>query len=101
MSILKEMKRDLVDPIKTFTKEVCSDTVGDAMRFYSAQAKTVQQSAKLAEQRAKEKAAAVRREQEEMKKNREVMIKRAVIIISSLAVLGLVIITVILKVFNT
>ena len=101
MGILKEMKRDLVDPIKTFTEEVYNDTVGDAKRFYSAQAKAVQQTARLAEKRAKEKGEAIRREQEEMKKHRKVMLKRAMIIIASLAVLSLVILSLILKVFNT
>ena len=96
MGFLKEMKRDLVDPIKSFTEEVCDDTLGDAKRFYTARARSVRQNARLAEQRAKEKREAIRRSQEEMKQNRKAMLKRAEIILVALALLGIVVISLIL-----
>lgn len=97
LNTLEELKRDLVDPIRSFTEEVCSDTVGDAKRFYAAQAKKAQENAKLAEKRMREKAEAVRREQEEMKKHRKEMIKRAAIILAVLSVLIMIIFSLALK----
>lgn len=96
MGFLKEMKRDLVDPIKSFSEEVCDDTLGDAKRFYTARARAVRRSARLAEQRAQEKREATRRSQEEMKKTRKAMLKRAEIILAALILLGLVVISLIL-----
>ena len=97
MGFLQEMKRDLVDPIKSFTEEVCDDTLGDAKRFYTAQAKNIQQSARQAEKRAQEKKAAIRREQEELKKHRKAMMKRAATILVVLIVLSVVILSLILN----
>ena len=36
---------DLVDPVKNFAEEVHSDTIGDAKRFYSAQAQKMKKNA--------------------------------------------------------
>ena len=93
MGIMEELKRDLIDPVKTFSEEVYDDTVGDAARFYSAQARNMQQNIRLAEKRTKEKAAAIRREQEEMKKHRMATMKRAAIVIAVLSVLALIILS--------
>ena len=91
MSLLEELKHDLVDPVKTFAEEVYDDTIGDAKRFYSAQAKKVQRGVRSAEKRTKEKTAAFRREQEEMKKRRKKKMKQTAIILAVLAVIVLVI----------
>ena len=97
LNTLEELKRDLVDPIRSFTEEVCSDTFGDAKRFYAAMAKKAQENAKLAVKRMREKAEAVRREKEEMKKHRKEMIKRAAIILAVLSVLIMIIFSLALK----
>ena len=97
MSFLKEIKRDLVDPVKNFAQEVGSDTIGDAKRFYAAQAKNVQKNVKLAEQRAAEKREAIRREQEEMKKHRKAMMKRAAIIFAAIILISVAILSLILN----
>jgi uncharacterized membrane protein (DUF106 family) len=97
MGFLEELKHDLVDPIKTFTGEVYDDSIGDAKRFYSAQAKNVQRNIRRAKTRTKEKAAAIKREQEEMKKHRKAMMKRATIIIAVLSAIGLVFFTIALR----
>ena len=97
MSIFEEMKRDLVDPIKSFTEEVCDDTIGDAKRFYAAKAKTARENARLAEKRTKEKMAAIGREEAEMKKRRKAIASRAVTILAVLALLGIVILSLILN----
>ena len=97
MGILKEMKRDLVDPIKRFTEEVCDDTIGDAKRFYTATAKSARKNARLAEARAREKMAAIEREQAEMSKRRKAVLKRAGTAFLVLALLGIVVLSVILN----
>ena len=97
MGILKEMKRDLVDPIKSFTEEVCDDTIGDAKRFYTATAKSARKNARLAEARAREKIAAIEREQAEMSKRRKAVLKRAGTALLVLALLGIVVLSVILN----
>ena len=97
MGIFEEMKRDLVDPIKTFTEEVSRDTIGDAKRFYSAKARAVRQNARLAEKRAKEKMAAIGYEQAEMKKRRKAILKRAVTVLVALTLLSIVVLSVILN----
>ena len=93
MGIIEELKRDLVDPIKTFMEEVCDDTIGDAKRFYSAQARKVRRNVRLAEKRTKEKTAAIRQEQEEWKRRRKTRLKRALILFAGLAVLALVVVS--------
>ena len=97
MGILKEMKRDLVDPIKSFTEEVCDDTIGDAKRFYTATAKSARKNARLAEARAREKMAAIEREQAEMSTRRKAVLKRAGTALLVLALLGIVVLSVILN----
>ena len=97
MGILKEMKRDLVDPIKSFTEEVCDDTIGDAKRFYTATAKSARRNARLAEARAREKIAAIEREQAEMSTRRKAVLKRAGTALLVLALLGIVVLSVILN----
>ncbi len=93
MSLIEELKRDLVDPIKTFTEEVCDDTIGDAERFYSAHAKKLRRTIRLTEERTKEKTAAIRREQEERKRRRQAKLSRAVIVFAGLAVLILIVVS--------
>ena len=97
LNTLEELHRDLVEPIKDFSEEVYGDTIGDAKRFYAAQAKKAQEKARLAEKRMKEKAAAARREQEEMKKHRKEMMTRAAISFIVLSVLILIFLTLALK----
>ena len=93
MGIKEELKRDLVDPIKRFSDEVRSDTIGDAGRFYTAQARELRRRVRLAEARTKEKTEAIRREQAEMKKKRTAMLKRAALLFAAIAVLLLVIVS--------
>ena len=90
---LKSLKRDLVDPVKAFVDEVCSDTVGDAGRFYKAQARRAKRGAEQARERTREKMAAIRREQEEMKKRRRAMMKRAALALALLALFSLLILS--------
>ena len=81
------------DPVKAFADEVCSDTVGDAGRFYKAQARRAKRGAEQARERTREKMAAIRREQEEMKKRRRAMMKRAALALALLALLSLLILS--------
>ena len=90
---LKSLKRDLVDPVKAFADEVCSDTVGDAGRFYKAQACRAKRGAEQARERTREKMAAIRREQEEIKKRRKAMMKRAALALALLALFSLLILS--------
>ncbi len=88
---LKSLKRDLIDPVKTFTEEVYDDSIGDAGRFYAGRAQRAQRSAELARERTREKMAAIRKEREEMKRRRSAMMKRAAIIMALLALFGLIV----------
>ena len=90
---LRSLKRDLVDPVKSFVDEVYSDSVGDAKRFYADRAREAGQSARRAREEAAQKLAALKREQEELRKRRSEMIKRAAIVLALLAAAGLVIIS--------
>ena len=98
LNTLEELHQDLVEPIKDFSEEVYGDTIGDAKRFYAAQAKKAQEKARLAEKRMKGKAAAARREQEEMKKHRKAMMKRATILFAVIIVAALIAVSVVLHV---
>lgn len=89
---LKSLKRDLVEPVKSFMEEVHDDTIGDAKRFYKAQGRKAQQNARLAREKAREKMEAIRREQEEMKKRRAATMKRAAVTLALLAIFSLLLI---------
>lgn len=90
---LNSLKRDLFDPIKSFTAEVGSDTIGDAKRFYAAKAKKAKQSAVLAKEKAKAQAEALRQEQERMRRQRKVLVKRAMIVLALLALFSMIVIS--------
>lgn len=90
---LRSLKEDLVGPIRSFAAEVREDTVGDAKKFYAAQAKKAQQSAALARDRTKAQMEAIRREQERMQRQRKTAMKRAAITLALLAFLALLIIS--------
>ena len=91
MGILEELRRDLVDPVKTFAEDVYSDTIGDAKQFYYGQAKSIQQRIKRAEIHAQEKAAAIMREKEEVKKLRKAMMKKVLIILAAVIAFSLIV----------
>ena len=90
---LKSLKHDIVDPVKSFTKEVYQDTVGDAGSFYAEKARKARRSAKLAQEKTRARVAAIRREQEEMKKRRDATMKRAAITLAVLALFALLVIS--------
>lgn len=89
--------RDLVDPVKSFAEEVHSDTVGDAKRFYSAQARKLKENAEATKAQAARRREALRREQEELKKHRQTVMKRAALVAVGLIVTGVVILSLILN----
>lgn len=89
--------RDLVDPVKNFAEEVSSDTVGDAKRFYTAQAKKMKKNAEAAKLQAARRREEMRREQEELKKHRQAVMKRAVIVVAGLIVVAFAVISLILN----
>ena len=97
MGLLNELKHDLVDPVKAFTKEVGEDTLGDAGRFYAAKARRIRDNARIARERTREKSILLRLEMEEKRKRRKAMVKRALILLAALAVLILVFISVALS----
>ena len=66
---------DLVDPVKNFAEEVHSDTIGDAKRFYSAQAQKMKKNAEAAKAEAARRREELKREQEELKKHRRTAMK--------------------------
>ena len=72
--------RDLVDPVKSFVEEVHSDTVGDAKKFYTAQARKMKRSIDDAQAQAKQKKAVQKRRQEERQVQRKAMRKKALIV---------------------
>ena len=90
---LENLKQDLMGPLKRFTQEVREDTVGDAKRFYAAQAHRAAQNAKLAQQKTAEKMAQLRQEQEQLQKRRKQLMRRAAITLALLAVLCAVILS--------
>jgi type VI protein secretion system component VasF len=90
---LESLKQDLVGPLKRFTQEVREDTVGDAKRFYVAQARRAAQNAKLAQQKTAEKMARLRQEQEQLQRRRKQLMKRAAITLALLALLSAVILS--------
>lgn len=94
---LQSLKRDLVNPVKAFVKEVHEDTVGDAKKYYSAKAQNAKRSAELAREKTREQMAAIRREQAQLQKRRKAMQKRAAIVLALLALFSLVLISVALS----
>lgn len=96
-TVIDSLKRDLVDPVKSFVEEVHEDTVGDAKKFYSDQAKKMERKAKAAQAQAAIKKEELRREREEMRKQRETTMKRAAILIVCLGVIALLIISTVLN----
>lgn len=88
---------DLVDPVKDFAEEVHSDTIGDAKRFYSAQARRIKKNAEAAKAEAARRREELRREQEEMKKHRRTAMKRAALVVAGLIVIGVAILSLILN----
>lgn len=88
---------DLVDPVKNFAEEVHSDTIGDAKRFYSAQAQKMKKNAEAAKAEAARRREELRREQEEMKKHRRTAMKRAALVAAGLIVIGVAILSLILN----
>ena len=89
--------RDLVDPVKSFAEEVGSDTVGDAKRFYAAQARKMKKNAEEAKKQAERRKEERQREQQELKKHRQAVMKRAAIVVAGLIVAGFVILSLILN----
>ena len=90
---LESLKQDLVGPLKQFAREVREDSLGDAKRFYAAQARRAARNAKLAQQKTAEKMARLRQEQEQMQRRRRQLMKRAAITLALLAVLSAVILS--------
>lgn len=90
---LESLKQDLMGPLKRFTQEVREDTVGDAKRFYAAQARRAAQNAKLAQQKTAEKMAQLRQEQEQLQKRRKQLMRRAAVTLALLALLCAVILS--------
>lgn len=89
----RSLSRDLAGPVKSFLREVGSDTVGDAKKFYAAQARRAEQNLKQTREKTRAQMAAIRREQEEMKKHRRAMMKRAGITIALLALFSLIVVS--------
>ena len=90
---LESLKQDLVGPLKRFAAEVSDDTIGDAKRFYAAQARKAKQKAGLAQKKTAEQLAALRREQAEMQKRRKTLLKRSALTLVFLALFSLVVIS--------
>ena len=90
---LKSLKQDLVGPIKDFAAEVREDSIGDAKRFYSAEAHKAAQNVRRAQEKAAQQAAALRREQAEMRRRRSVLMKRAAIALVVMALFSLAVIS--------
>ena len=90
---LKSLKHDLLDPVKSFTKEVYDDAVGDAGRFYADKAQAAKREAAQAREKTKAQMAALRREQEEMRKRRNAAMKRAAITLALLALFSIIVIS--------
>lgn len=94
---LKSLKRDLVDPVKSFVGEVYTDTVGDARTFYSTQARQAQQTAKLVQKKTEEQMSAFVQMREEQQKQRKAVAKRTAITLILLVLIGTVFISVALS----
>ena len=94
---LKSLKRDLINPVKSFVGEVYTDTVGDAKTFYSTQARQAKQTAKVVHQRTEEQMSAYIQMREEQQKQRKVSAKRLGIMLTLIVLLGIVFISVALS----
>ena len=90
---LESLRRDLVDPVRSFTEEVLDDTVGDAKRFYVARARGVKRRVQSARAETNARMAAIRQEQERMRKQRQRTMRRAAIVLAVLAVVSVLVIT--------
>ena len=88
---------DLVDPVKSFAEEVHSDTIDDAKRFYSAQARKMKKNAEAAKAEAARRREELKREQEALKKHRRTAMKRAALVAAGLIVIAVVILSLILN----
>ena len=80
---LESLKRDLVNPVKRFAREVYQDTVGDAKTFYSAQARQAQRNAGLVRQRTEQQMAVLAQRRNAQQAQRRAWIKRAALILGS------------------
>lgn len=87
---LESLKRDLVNPVKRFAREVYHDTVGDAKTFYSARARQAQRNAGLVRQRTEERMAVLAQRRNAQLAQRRVWLKRAALILALVLVLGLI-----------
>ena len=87
---LESLKRDLVNPVKRFAREVYHDTVGDAKTFYTAQARQAQRNAGLVRQRTEERMAVLAQRREKQQAQRLAWMKRAALILALVLVLGLI-----------
>lgn len=76
---LQSLKKDLVNPVKTFVGEVYNDTVGDAKKFYSDQAKKTKQKAELVRERTEEQMAILAQRRENQKRQKKAWVKKAVL----------------------
>lgn len=83
--------------MKSFVGEVYTDTVGDARRFYSSQARQAKQTAKVVQQRTEEQMSAYVQMREEQQKQRKVSAKRLGIILTLVVLIGIVFISVALS----
>ena len=94
---LESLKQDLVNPVKRFLGEVYGDTVGDAKRFYAAQARKTQKKARLVRQRTEEQMASLARRRAEQQKQRKASMKKTAIILALIVLIGIVFVSVTLS----
>lgn len=98
MEELKSLKKDLVDPVRSFAGEVYADTVGDAKAFYSAQARQTQETVKRVRRKTEEQMAAAVRIREGRQRKRKASARRLGLLLAALAVLGILLVSVALSV---
>ena len=94
---LESLKWDLVNPVKSFVSEVYADTVGDAKKFYTSQARKAQQQAKRVQQRTEDQMAALARRREAQQKQRKTAVKKAVILLALLILVGVLLVSIALS----
>ena len=94
---LESLKRDLVDPVKSFVGEVYSDTVGDAKRFYSGRARQARQSADLVRRRTEAQMAVLAQKREAQQRRRMASMKKTGIILALVVLIGILFVSIALS----
>ena len=94
---LESLKRDLVDPVKSFVGEVYSDTVGDAKRFYSGRARQARQSADLVRKRTEAQMAVLAQKREAQQRRRMASMKKTGIILALVVLIGILFVSIALS----